>query len=101
MEDIEKIKQLITEYENDEHMETHQVVDAIKKIAFKGKSLNSIGEVFIAEIYERDELYKICDWFAEEPNVIFGSVCGDACFRAEPDDIDKDKWCIKEYWRAE
>ena len=61
----------------------------------------NINELFIAEVYDREELYALCDWFAQEPNVIFGSVCNNSCFRAEPDDILKDKWVIKDFWRTD
>ena len=63
--------------------------------------VNSISELFIGEVYDRDELFALSDWFVEDKGVLFGSVCNDACFRAEPDDILKNKWVIKEYWGAQ
>ena len=64
----------------------------------KATEITSIGEVVVGNEYDRDELYALCDWFAQEPNVLFGSVCGSDCFRAEP---VKDKWVVKEIWERE
>ena len=63
--------------------------------------MNSISEVYLEESYSRDELFALCDWFAEGNNVIFGSVNNNNCFRAEIDDTNKEMWCIKEYWVAD
>lgn len=61
----------------------------------------SIAEVFIAEVYERDELEEMSDWFVFEHNVGFCSVNNQMCLRFEPDDIEKDKVVIKERFMAE
>lgn len=62
---------------------------------------HTISELCIGEIYDRDELFALSDWFVQDEAVLFGSVCQDACFRAEPDDIQKDKWVVKDYWRSD
>ena len=71
------------------------------KMAETTNEVLNIGEVYIGEVYSRDELFALCDWFVCEAGVMFGSVLNNACFRAEPDDIEKNKWCVKEYWRTD
>lgn len=58
-----------------------------------------IGQLEIGEIYDRDDLFALCDWFVDGQDVIFGSVCNSDCFRAERDDIIKNKWVVKELWQ--
>jgi hypothetical protein len=59
--------------------------------------IKSISEVEIGQAYDRDELFALCDWFADCPGVLFGSVCESSCFRAEPSDA---KWIVKEVWEG-
>lgn len=61
----------------------------------------SISEVCIGEVYDRDELFALSDYFAQGEGVLFGCVPNLACFRAVPDNIHKEKWVIKEYFLNE
>jgi len=62
---------------------------------------HSISEVCIGEVYDRDELFALSDFFVQDGDLIFGSVLNNACFRAERDDIHKDKWVVKEFFVTE
>ena len=62
------------------------------------KFIQNIVEIRIGNEYERDELYALSDWFAEEKNVLFGSTIEGHCFRAEPAKIGEDEWIVKDFW---
>ena len=62
----------------------------------------NIAELKLECVYEREELYALSDWFAEQPNVMFGSVLDDICFRAEPiGNPQMNEWIIKDIWYPE
>jgi hypothetical protein len=63
--------------------------------------LQSLAEVCINEVYERDELYAMSDWFLEDEGVMFGSVIGGLCFRAEPENKKKNTWIVKEFYLSD
>ena len=58
-----------------------------------------IGQLETGEVYDRDDLFALCDFFISDNSLIFGSVVNSDCFRAERDDILKDKFVVKEIWQ--
>ena len=65
------------------------------------KMKQELNDVFFGASYERDELFATCDWFVESDATLFGCTCAGWCIRAEPDDILKNKWVIKQIFIQE